>query len=424
MVDSMSSARGGLPRLDAPRSIVLRWWLLAVAALAVASAPTFLDIALPMTPMFAVLVLMAGFNAWIASRGSRVAAMGEHELFVHFCVDLGALGVLLYLSGGAANPMVSLLLLPVAVAALSLPGRLAAAFAALAIGVYSLLMPFHIPLAVADPARGVRLHLAGMWLSFLFSAALIAWFAVRMMASIREHERHLAEAREQALRDERVLALGALAAGAAHELGTPLATIAVLVGELERDPNLDRDLRADLGVIRQQVAVCKEIISGLTARGGAPRTEQLELRDVEVWLRQALSRWQAMRPRASVSLRLDGTGPVPRIAVDAALEQALTNLLNNAATVSAQPLEVTLSWNAERLDIGVRDRGPGFPAEVLRRGGREPVAAGHGGSGIGLMLAAAVVGRRAGRLILQNPEGGGAIARIELPLADTDREGG
>jgi hypothetical protein len=106
----------------------------------------------------------------------------------------------------------------------------------LAVALYTLLMWQFLPLAVADAERAARLHLAGMWLTFVVSAAMIAWFVARMTASIRERDSRLAAAREQALRDERVVALGALAAGAAHELGTPLATIAVLVGELEQDP--------------------------------------------------------------------------------------------------------------------------------------------------------------------------------------------
>jgi two-component system sensor histidine kinase RegB len=139
---------------------------------------------------------------------------------------------LLYLSGGAANPLISLLLVPVTVAALSLSGTLTAAVAALSIALYTFLVWFYLPLSVADAERATRLHLAGMWLTFVVSVAMIAWFIARMTASVRERDRHLAAAREKALRDERVVALGALAAGAAHELGTPLATIAVVIGDL------------------------------------------------------------------------------------------------------------------------------------------------------------------------------------------------
>jgi signal transduction histidine kinase len=284
-------------RLNRRRAVILRWWLLAAVAIAVSSAPTLLDIALPRVPMFAVLALMAGFNAFLEWRARTREAVGAGELFGELCVDLAALAILLYLSGGAANPLISFLLVPVAVAALSLPGALTAAVAMLAVALYTLLMWQFLPLAVADAERATRLHLAGMWLTFVVSAAMIAWFVARMTASIRERDSRLATAREQALRDERVVALGALAAGAAHELGTPLATIAVLVGELEHDPSLDADARADLALVRDQVALCKGIISGMAQRGGAARAESLQAQDAGDWLRGVLARWQAMRPR-------------------------------------------------------------------------------------------------------------------------------
>ena len=246
MVDATPSEPDSNLRLNQRRAVILRWWLLAAVTLAVLSAPTLLDIALPQAPMFGVLALMAFFNGYVQWRAVDDEPVSASELFGQLCVDLVALAILLYLSGGAANPLISFLLVPVAMAALSLPGALTAAVALLAIGFYSLLMWQFLPLPVADAARATRLHLGGMWLTFVVSATMIAWFVARMTASIRERDSRLAAAREQALRDERMVALGALAAGAAHELGTPLATMAVVAGELERDAGLDAATREDL----------------------------------------------------------------------------------------------------------------------------------------------------------------------------------
>ncbi len=408
--------------LDQRRTIVLRWWLLAATTLAVFAGPTLLGLALPLAPMLAVLIALAGFNAWLQWRPSRREAVAGGELFGQLCVDLVALAVLLYLSGGAANPLISLLLIPVAVAALSLPGRLTAIVTVLAVAIYSLLTWIYLPLAVDDVERAARLHLAGMWLTFVASAAMIAWFVARMTASIHERDRHLATAREQALRDERVVALGGLAAGAAHELGTPLATIAVLVGELERDERLDADARADLALVREQIALCKGIISGMAQRTGTARPESLQAQDAADWLRGVMARWQAMRPRAGASLAVVAAGEVPRLAFDPALEQAVGNLLNNAADAAAEPILVRLDWDAAWLRLAIHDQGPGFPADVLRQGGRQPIPARHGGAGIGLLLSFAAVARCGGLITLENPADGGALARIELPLAGR-REG-
>ena len=417
MAEIAQSMDGSNLRLNQRRAIVLRWWLLAAVVVAVSAAPGLLDIALPRLPMLAVVVLVAGFNAWLQWRARADEATGPVELFGQLAVDLVALGILLFLSGGAANPLISFLLVPVAVAALSLPGRLTAAVALLAVGIYTLLMWVYLPLPVADAERAARLHLGGMWLTFVVSATMIAWFVARMTASIRERDMRLAAAREQALRDERVVALGALAAGAAHELGTPLATMAVVVGELEQDSGLDADAQADLALVREQIAQCKRIIGDMAARSGSARADLLQARDATDWVRGVRARWQAMRPRATSRITLAGDSGTARIPVDATLEQALANLLNNAADACSAEIDIQLSWDDAVLRIAVADAGQGFPAEVLRGAGQGPLASSKGGAGIGLMLAFSAIERLGGRIVLSNPPDGGARACIELPLA-------
>lgn len=412
---------GGNVRLDQRRTLILRWWLILAALLAVLSAPTLLGLALPLPPMLAVLLALAGFNGWLQSRASSVDAVASGELFGQLGIDVAALTVLLYLSGGASNPLISLLLVPVAVAALSLPGRLTAAITVAAVAAYTALVFWSLPLAIDNVERAARLHLAGMWLTFVVSAAMIAWFVARMTASLRERDSRLAAAREQALRDERVVALGALAAGAAHELGTPLATIAVLVGELEHDAAIGADARADLAVVREQVALCKGIISGMAARGGVARAEALQPQDAARWVRGVMERWQAMRPRAEARLVSRGGGEAPRVAFDPALEQAVANLLNNAADVGGA-IELGLDWNADSLRLEIRDSGPGFSPDLMQRGGREPMQAHPGGAGIGLFLAFSAVERAGGHIALGNHPAGGGIARIELPLSESATE--
>ncbi len=413
----MHSERGSNLRLNQRRAVILRWWLLAAVMLAVLSAPTFLDIALPQAPMFAVLALMTAFNGYVQWRVLTNEQVTASELFGQLCVDLVALAILLYLSGGAANPLISFLLVPVAVAALSLPGTLTAIIALLAIILYSLLMWQFLPLSVGGAERAARLHLAGMWLTFVVSATMIAWFVARMTASIRERDSRLAVAREQALRDERVVALGALAAGAAHELGTPLATMAVVVGELERDAGLDAESRDDLALVKAQIALCKGIISSMAARAGTLRPEHVEVQDARVWLEGVRARWHTLRPRATSRLTLEGVAGTPQIVTEATLEQALANVLNNAADASDTEIEIRLVWDESTLRIVVRDRGSGFPSHVLRQAGRVPLPTCSGGAGIGLLLAFSAVERMGGHIVLDNPAEGGGQASIELPIA-------
>lgn len=411
------------PAVAADRSVIallrlvrLRWFILVGEAVAVLAAPALLDVPLPSALLLTVLAVLAVFNA-LAGRRARTAAVIESpELFMQTAADMVGLAVLLFFTGGAANPLVSLLLLPVTMAALTLPWRYAAGAAVLAVGCYSVLTVQFLPLPIADPVRATNLHLAGMWLTFVFSVALIVWLIVRMTASIRERDAQLATAREQALRQERVVALGALAAGAAHELGTPLATMAVIAGELERDARLGVEAQADLAVLREQIAACKGIISGLAERAGAGRLEGAQGVQADRWLAAVVDRWRLLRPVAHCRLDIRGLAPAPTVVVETTLEQGVLNLLNNAANVGHETV-IAVDWDRTWLRIEVADDGPGFPAEVLHRAGRAPLPAHANGSGIGLFLTYAAVERLDGRIALENPPTGGGLVKIELPLA-------
>jgi two-component system sensor histidine kinase RegB len=410
-----NASAGSLP-VTGLRLIQMRWWLLAGLAGAVLSGPTFIGVSLPWQPLLAVLLLMAAFNL-IARRRIGAEGFDTGSLTGQLTVDLTGMGVMLYLSGGATNPLVFLLLLPVAVGALLLPARRAAAIAALAIGLYSFLMLYSLPLPIADAERATRLHLAGMWLTFVVSAALIAWFVTRMTASLRARDAALAKERERALRDAQVIALGQLAAGAAHELGTPLATVKVLAGELARDERLPAEAREDLALLQEQVDICKEIVSGLTCKAGIGRVDTLRAVPLNGWLDGLVARWRALWPQASCLFDDCMGDAAPHIAVDAAIEQAVVNLLNNAAKAAPYGIRLVAEVEDDCARISITDQGPGFPAGVLQRCGAEPMPAHDGGEGIGLWLTRAAVERAGGRLHLENTESGG-VARVTLPLGE------
>ena len=397
------------------RLIAFRWLALALMAGLTLAMPVVLEIPLPTAPLLAILAIAGLFNGIAGRRAARAEAASGAELFTQLLIDIAVLSALVFFSGGATNPLVSLLLPPVAVAALTLPPRCVVAIGLASVAAYSALMVFYIPLPLSDASRATRLHLLGMWLTFAVSALMIAWFVERMTRLIRQRDAELAAAREQALRDERVMAIGTLAAGAAHELGTPLATMALLAGELVRDPQLPPAAREDIALLRQQIAACKEIITGLSRRAGAERLENPGCQPVDRWLDSVRQRWHALRPQAQSQLVSAGAQPAPSIIADPRLEQAIINLLNNAASASAQPIDLHLAWDKEALVIEIRDRGPGFPAAVLSHGGQVEFPAHAQGSGIGLMLTRSAVEQVGGRLLLSNPPTGGACARIELP---------
>ena len=398
------------------RLIVMRWCLLAGEMAAILGLPALLDIPLPRWPMLLVVGLQVLANGLVARRLRGATALGDGQLFVQLVMDIVALSVLMFFSGGAANPLISLLLPPVAIAALALPARLVAGIAGLAVAAYSLLNMVYLPLPIADAGRAARLHLAGMWFTFVVSVTMLAWFVVRMTASIRQRDAELADVREKSLRDERVIALGALAAGAAHELSTPLATMAIVAGELEHDAALGEDARADVALLRKQIAACKEIIGRLAEQAGAERLDSVASARVDRWLADVHQRWLELRPHVTSELQLTGNAPVPLVITDTTLEQGLLNLFNNAAD-AGPAVDVVADWDGEWLTIEVRDKGPGFAPHVLEKAGRVPFPGHAGGSGIGLFLAQAAISRLGGQLTLFND--GGGVARIELPVRRT-----
>ena len=398
------------------RLVAARWLVIATMLLFVIAAPGSLDIVLPQPVMFSILAVAGLFNLFAQGRVAHASAATPGELLSQLLFDIGALGALIFFAGGATNPLVSLLLPPVAIAAVMLPGRHVAAVACGAVLTYSLLMVYYVPLPIADARRATQLHLVGMWLTFVVSAAMIAWLIVQMMRLLRERDTALAAAREQALRDERIMAMGTLAAGAAHELGTPLATMALIAGDLAIDKRLPEAVREDVGLLRQQIGVCKEIIAGLARRAGADPLEKANCEPVDRWLEALRQRWHTVRPQAASRLQRLSPGPAPCLAADPRLEQALLNLLNNAANAATQPISLGVAWTATQLEISVRDAGPGFPEAVLAQGGLATFPVHAGGNGVGLLLTRSAIEQLGGQLLLGNPPDGGALACIRIPL--------
>lgn len=398
------------------RLIASRWLVLGCLALAIILTPMLLAISLPqwaLLGIIAVTALLNGIEQWRVRKATSATAL---DLFSQLLIDIATLSALVFFSGGATNPLVSLLLPPVAIAALALPTFCVLVVCSAAIIAYSLLMVFYVPLPIGDASRATHLHLVGMWLIFVVSAVLIGWLIQRMMQRVRERDAALAAAREQALRDERVIAMGTLAAGAAHELGTPLAAMTLLAGELANDQGLSPSQHEDIALLRQQLGICKNIITGLSRRAGAERLENSLVQPVHLWLDTVRQHWHAVRPQASSCLRLLTPGQPPEIIADPRLEQSVLNLLNNAANACSANIELQLNWNPDKLTLAIRDHGPGFPADVLAKGGQSSFPAHTQGSGIGLMLTRSAVEQLGGKLNLRNPVDGGALAEIELPL--------
>jgi two-component system sensor histidine kinase RegB len=403
------------------RLIVLRCIALAGQLLAVWVAVTSLSMALPLRPLMGVITAMAVLNLLTWVRMQRALPVGERELFAHLALDVAALTALLYFSGGSTNPFIILYLLPLALTAAALPARYAWAMAAVTMACYTALMFFYVPLPHSHEMHGddFGLHVIGMWLGFLLSAGLIAWFAVNMAETRRSRDQLLARMREDDLRNERILALGTLAAGAAHELGTPLSTMAVLTKELEQDAGNAETARAGLRVLREQIDRCKSILATLSVSAGASRAEGGGRMRLEDYLEALLRDWRAMRLGVQARHGFEGPQPSPLIVAEQTLSQAIVNILNNAADASPDHVEIDGRWDAQELTLEICDRGTGLSPDAERAAGQAffTTKAPGQGLGLGLFLAHATLSRFGGHVHLYNREGGGVCTRLVLPLS-------
>jgi two-component system sensor histidine kinase RegB len=256
-----------------------------------------------------------------------------------------------------------------------------------------------------------------MWLGFVLSAGLIASFVTRMGAVLREQEQRLAQAREQSLRDERLLALGALAAGAAHELGTPLATMGVVTDELVSDCGPDSALGRRLGIVRGQIERCKKVLAELAERAGEqPAAAGHKQRLVE-YLDDLIRAWQREHPAVHCAVDWRGPRPGPWIVADLTLDQALRNLLTNAADASPWRVDVAGQWDEDSLRLQICDQGPGFNPAALPQAGRAVFSTKARGRGLGLLLAQSTLTRFGGQIAFGNRAEGGACVTVLLPLA-------
>ncbi len=400
------------------RILVLRSFMIGGLLLAGVLAVRLLELPLPLPPLFSVIGLLTLVNLLTWWRLHQPWPVVDGEFFGQLLVDVLAITVLLYYAGGSTNPLVSFYLVPLVIAALTLPGMYTWSMAVLTAACYTLLMFNYYPLMPrnGDFSTAVYLHLTGMWLTFVLSAFLIAFFVVRMANAVKERDRQLAAAREETLRNERIVALGTLAAGAAHELGTPLATMAVVTTELQQEYAAEPALVEDLRLLRQQVDSCKHILSNMLAAAGQGRAEEAAAQPLNHYFDDLLEKWQLVRPGVVMEAEWQGVLPAPRIIADQTLTQALLNLLNNAADASPASVEILGHWQDNELQMEIRDRGQGLAPEVQQRAGQPFFTTKGHGFGIGLFLANATIERFGGKVLLTNREGGGALTRISLPL--------
>lgn len=366
-----------------------------------------------------VLAVFAVFAAW---RLHQPWPVHEWETVAHIGVDTLVLGYLLYFTDGANNPFIILLLVPIALSAAALSARAILVVSTAASVTYLILLfryvPLHIPLHIGLLPDRFTLHMTGVAVSFVICAVLLGFFVNRLAHALRGQQLEVQRVRERALRDEGILAIATQAAGAAHELNTPLSTMRTLLPELRRERKDDTALIEDLTLLEGQVDRCRTILREMVAFGKAQLSQEVNHIALGKFVHECVERFQLLRPEAELTLELDPQLTDIRLRTPQGLRHALLNLLNNAVDASAtrgsHAVALSISAAAGWLQLNVRDFGPGFGSD------KQPGTLGQSGKqtglGIGLALADATAERLNGELVARNSVHGADVC-LRLPLA-------
>lgn len=422
---------------------ILRNMMLFTVMLTVFVVVNMMGVALPENQIWLGIFAISILNLYTWLRLRTKEEVTEHEIFSQICMDVLVLAYMLYLTGGASNPIIWVFLLPLIVTAIMLPQAYAWNMVIITSSIYTMLITYNVPLPAIEPhmshadmmgmsaemmeqmhliadRRYFNLHVFGMWFGFVFSAGLVAFFVVALAKTLKERERNLADARESALRDDRVVSLGTLAASAAHDMGTPLGTIAILAHEMVDELPVEEfsEVRQKLQILQQQIDRCKQALSVMSASAGEMRAESGKVMLVSEYIDEVLNQWRTHKP--STKLKLFVTTDVnmqAEIIAERTVTHAIINILNNAAeaTTPEEGIEFHANWGQSLLLIKVRDYGPGLPPSFIDFAGHQPVKS-NKGMGVGLFLTYTTIKRLGGKIEFNNLPEGGACVEISLPL--------
>ena len=407
--------------------VLLRWMLLIALVISLAAAYFKLNLVLEYQILLWLVAAFASLNLLTQWRVKHQVRAGNAEFMAQLSVDIVGISVLLYFTGGATNPFVSYLLIPLCIAAIALPLRFAFVIAGLCIGCYWWLLSSYIPvqnLAPSDHAHHMSasdssLHIYGMWLNFVFSAGIITTFLTRMASELRAQEQIIQTQREHVLHAEQLTAIATLAAGATHELGTPLTTIKIAAKEIllsSTDPEISRDAQS----IARQIELCQKSLRKLRDQAETTLTIKPKKTRLATWLNDAIEQWQLINPNKKIDEDISLSNNDIYLMADTTLTQSLINLMNNAADHSEKAIRIVarLKQNGSsepRVLLDIIDFGGKMSSAILENWGQPFNSSKAEGLGLGVYLSNSTIERHQGSLILLEQESC-KITRIDLPV--------
>ncbi|ART47086.1 ATP-binding protein [Acidovorax carolinensis] len=415
-----ANASAGLKNLH--QLIQLRWIAVVGQLLTIEATHYSLGMPLPLQEMLTIVGCMALFNLASLVRWRSGRSVHDVEIFLALLVDVAALTAQLYLSGGISNPFVFLYLLQIAVSAMLLRAGYMWFIVLVASSCVVLLAQHSQPLPLATNLHEgwASPYVLGLLVCFMLNAILVVVFITRISHNLRRRDARLAAVRQRAAEEEHIVRMGLLASGAAHELGTPLATMAVILGDWRRIPALAADpvLQEEIAEMQTQVQRCKAIVSGILLSAGETRGEDSSQTTVCQFLDTLVSDWRATRSIDTFVYdnRIQNDSPM---VADTTLQQMVFNVLDNARDASPDWVALLAQRDDDALRIVVTDRGPGFSPEVLAQIGTPYQSTkGRPGGGLGLFLSMNVARTLGGSLVARNRPEGGAEVTITMALAN------
>ncbi len=417
----ISATRTNLRRLSAIRGIVLIGLLLALAFLVREDRQL-----VPLAPLGTTLIFFTVVTLFSWWRSYWSLPIAELEFFTNLLLDLVVFTAVLYFTGGATNPLVSYYLVPISIAAATLPRHLIWTITLLSLAAYTLLMQHYLPLELLSPGGGhahhhhepeawFDLHILGMWANFAVSAGVITYFVVRMAEAVRERDARIERHLEDERRTEQLLGIASLAAGTAHELGTPLNSIRIIADELHDQLHTDAELRPQLESLRHAVDQCSTTLRKLVATAESEADGEWRTVNLKDHLGQLAELWRLTRPGTDFRVSLNGSASC-EAQWHALVDQTLTNLVNNAVDASPNRVDIDAHWHDNQLDLEIRDHGDGLDEAMLEQAGKAFITTKRHGLGLGLFLSKANLERLGGTITLGNAPGGGTRAEVSLPL--------
>ena len=404
--------------------ILIRWVAIGGQGLTILIVHYGLGFGLPLVPALAVVASSALLNLVLIVLRQWAARLGARDAALYLGYDTLQLAVLLYLTGGLQNPFAILILAPVTVAATILSRRAVIALSVLAIAAISVLALRHLPLPWrSEPLVFPPELVLGIWIALVLATVFIGAYTWSIAQGARRLRDAMAATQLALAREQRVSAVGALAAAAAHELGSPLATIAVVAKELARELPDDSPHAEDAALLLSQSERCRRILAELAQHpeedGGSPYTRL----PISALVDAAAAPYREQGVRLILATAGGHAGEEPLVIRSPEIMHGLNNLVQNAVQFAAREVSVTTFWDAATVTVEIDDDGPGFPLHLFGRLGEPYLSTRTGATdhmGLGIFIAQSLLERSGAKLAFDNLADGGAHVAVSWNRANLE----